>query len=347
MIRSPEISIIVPIYNAEKYLPQCIDSILAQTFVNFELLLIDDGASDASGRICEEYAQNDPRIRVFHQENAGVSVARNKGIDEAIGKYLTFVDADDWVKPDYLQALYDALPEHNQCDGLVVESFERIYPDRSVPVEIPNISLYRDDFSRLITEFIAKQMMYAFSKLFSREIIISNRIRFMSEVVCLEDMFFILDYCCYSNYFLTINVSNYCYRASYSSDTLSNRVNSYENEMLICHEYFLRIKLYQENYAIPILEMVNVWKTTTMLFHKIILSVYSSANRYSYHQRITYMNKLLANDRNKMKKFFLPAYLADKIGKYLLLYLGSPFFDVWMRFLRAIKFKKVYGPKDN
>ena len=103
MSNVPEISIIVPVYKVEEYLSQCIDSILVQTFTNFELLLVDDGSPDRCGEMCEEYAQKDERIRVFHQENAGVSTARNKGLAEAYGKYIVFVDSDDYILPAYLE----------------------------------------------------------------------------------------------------------------------------------------------------------------------------------------------------------------------------------------------------
>lgn len=93
----PAISVIVPVYNAEKYLHRCIDSILAQTFTDFELLLIDDGSKDKSGAICDEYAVKDSRVRVFHKENGGVSSARNVGLDNACGEWITFVDSDDEI----------------------------------------------------------------------------------------------------------------------------------------------------------------------------------------------------------------------------------------------------------
>lgn len=97
------ITVIVPVYNAEKYLHRCIDSILAQTFTDFELLLIDDGSKDNSGTICDEYAAKDSRVRVFHKENGGVSSARNLGLDNAQGEWITFVDSDDWVRSDFLE----------------------------------------------------------------------------------------------------------------------------------------------------------------------------------------------------------------------------------------------------
>ena len=98
----PKVSVIVPVYKAEKYLHRCVDSILSQTFTDWELLLIDDGSPDRSGEICDEYAKKDTRIRVFHKENGGVSSARNMGLDIAKGKWIVFVDSDDWCEPDYL-----------------------------------------------------------------------------------------------------------------------------------------------------------------------------------------------------------------------------------------------------
>ena len=99
---NPKISVIVPVYNVEKYLCSCIDSILAQTFTDFELLLIDDGSRDKSGEICDEYANKDCRVKVFHKENGGVSSARNLGIDESKGEYLFFVDSDDIISSFYI-----------------------------------------------------------------------------------------------------------------------------------------------------------------------------------------------------------------------------------------------------
>lgn len=113
----PQISVIVPVYNVEPYIHRCVDSILAQTFTDFELILVDDGSPDNCGKICDEYAEKDSRIRVIHQENGGLSVARNAGIDWAFNNsdslWLSFVDSDDWVRSEYLELLYIAAIEHN------------------------------------------------------------------------------------------------------------------------------------------------------------------------------------------------------------------------------------------
>lgn len=105
------ISVIVPVYNVERYVSRCIESVLSQSFLDFELLLIDDGSKDSSGNICDEYAQKDNRIQVYHKENAGLSDARNYGIDRMTGRYVTFIDSDDYVGRDYLKLLLETIEE--------------------------------------------------------------------------------------------------------------------------------------------------------------------------------------------------------------------------------------------
>ena len=105
----PRISVIVPVYKVEQFLPACVQSILGQTFADFELILVDDGSPDGCGALCDAYAGQDGRVRVIHQKNGGLSAARNSGIAAATGEFLAFVDADDIVAPDYLEQLYCAL----------------------------------------------------------------------------------------------------------------------------------------------------------------------------------------------------------------------------------------------
>ena len=106
------ISIIVPVYNAEKYLSRCIDSILRQTFADFELILVNDGSSDKSKEICEKYLESDPRIKLINQENSGVSAARNTGLDNASGEYIGFVDSDDFIEKNMYEELYNILKKN-------------------------------------------------------------------------------------------------------------------------------------------------------------------------------------------------------------------------------------------
>ena len=107
------ISIIVPVYKVEDYIRRCIDSLLTQTYMNTQIILVDDGSPDMCGRICDEYAATDTRIQVIHKENGGLSDARNAGLLAAKGEYIAFVDSDDWVAPDYLERMYEALCKQN------------------------------------------------------------------------------------------------------------------------------------------------------------------------------------------------------------------------------------------
>ena len=105
----PIISVVVPVYNVEKYLEKCLNSILEQTYKNFEVILVDDGSSDCCFNICEQYAKKDTRIKAFHKKNGGLADARNYGIKRAIGNYITFIDSDDFVKKEYLEFLLSLL----------------------------------------------------------------------------------------------------------------------------------------------------------------------------------------------------------------------------------------------
>lgn len=169
-----EISIIVPVYKVEKYLRKCVDSILAQTFTDFEVILVDDGSPDNSGKICDEYAEKDNRVRVIHKENGGLSSARNAGIDVARGKYLGFVDSDDYIDEDMYEILYENLKIHDAD----ISSVELIpfYGDRykKANKEKKVIILNKKEAIKSVlegTQFYA----YAWNKLYRKELFKDNR----------------------------------------------------------------------------------------------------------------------------------------------------------------------------
>ncbi len=189
----PELSIIVPVYKVEKYLPKCIDSILAQTFRDFELILIDDGSPDNCGAICDDYAARDSRIKVIHQENAGVSAARNAGLDIAAGTYLGFVDSDDWIEPEMYETMIATAKEKNV--DVVVCGFR--YTDLA-GVEICDKGVSSADIlnidKMLMDTFGLRQKLFygAFTnKLIKSEVI--SKTRFRIGIALFEDCFTILE----------------------------------------------------------------------------------------------------------------------------------------------------------
>lgn len=125
----PKLSVIVPVYNTEKYLRECIDSILAQTFTDFELILVDDGSTDGSGAICDEYAEKDARVQVIHQDNGGVTRARKAGAIHAAGDYVTYVDSDDWIDLDCYHSMMTQIEKYRADIGIFAMSLEKKQPD--------------------------------------------------------------------------------------------------------------------------------------------------------------------------------------------------------------------------
>ncbi|WP_271393614.1 glycosyltransferase family 2 protein [Aequorivita sinensis] len=184
-----KISVIVPVYNVERYLDECIQSILNQDFKDFEVLLINDGSTDKSGEICEEYANKDLRIRVFHKENGGVSSARNLGLDNAKGEWITFVDSDDWIGENY----FYCLTLNNENVGLILLNVERYYSNKVQKM------LVFDNFILNKNEFLNNYTLYPHfpgpcAKFFKHENIQKMNLRFDEKLSFGEDALFNIKY---------------------------------------------------------------------------------------------------------------------------------------------------------
>ena len=144
------ISIIVPVYNVEQYLSKCIDSIINQTYKNLEIILIDDGSTDKSGEICDKYKNEDKRIIVIHQLNGGVSAARNTGIGVAKGKYILFIDSDDWIEKDYVSSLFTYAGD----DTIVCCGYKRIFDDKIIENSVKKFTeLNKVEFLNLLQDY--------------------------------------------------------------------------------------------------------------------------------------------------------------------------------------------------
>lgn len=182
----PKISIIVPVYKAETYLHRCVDSILAQTFTDWELLLIDDGSPDRSGEICDEYAKKDTRIRVFHKKNGGVSSARNLGLDNVLGEYVTFVDSDDCLYLNALDRLF-SVAEKYQLDFIQC-SFNREYKEEHCNSQNSDILSAKEYvcFGYLGT--------HVWASFFKTDIIKKYNLKFDTSIRLGEDQIFAFDY---------------------------------------------------------------------------------------------------------------------------------------------------------
>lgn len=192
---NPTVSIIVPVYNAEKNLDRCIESVLKQDYENFELILMDDGSKDNSGNLCDEYAKKDARIRVIHKENSGVSDTRNQAIQLARGEYLQFIDSDDWITPD-ATGLMVRMAQESKCE-MVIADFYRVIGERLAHKgDIREDGLLtREEFALYMMEDPA-DFYYGvlWNKLYRRDIVEEFQLRMDENISWCEDFIFNMEY---------------------------------------------------------------------------------------------------------------------------------------------------------
>ena len=225
IIDSPVISVIIPVYNVEKYIDRCLDSLRNQTVHNFEAILIDDGSTDSSGSICDKYSQMDERFRVQHVPNGGVSAARNLGLSLAIGKYVTFVDSDDSIESNYLELLM------NQPDNVdLVIMGVKFLDESSAVIEVKSYQASEKLVSPSLANdvFRDSSLWYSVSKRYKRQVLVDNAICFDSSLSMGEDTLFVLHYlrCC--KIVITIESTPYRYYRSGSGTLSSRRLDTYE-----------------------------------------------------------------------------------------------------------------------
>ena len=250
---NPKISIIVPIYNAQKTLERCIDSILNQDFSDFELLLIDDGSKDDSGKICDMYAGKDSRVRVIHKENSGVSASRNLALQEAKGEYLQFLDADDWITPNATRLFAESL-EKNQCD-MVIADFYRVIGERlshKGSIDEGGV-LSREEFANNMMENPA-DFYYGvlWNKLYKKSIVEKYGLCMNPKISWCEDFMFNLEYIRHCEAIFVLQVPVYYYvktKGSLVSQSMS-LTKTIKTKMMVFEYYtdFYKQVLPEEEY---------------------------------------------------------------------------------------------------
>jgi len=327
---NPEISIIIPIYNSEQYLSQCIESILSQTYINFELILIDDGSSDRSPDICDAYTRKDNRIKIIHKSNGGVSSARNIGINNAIGNWITFIDSDDWVNADYLYILVKAIDNNNM---LVIQGVNRLLKndDNSAIVDLGNHIFPSNSYYNLFSKMKLCNYGYAAAKLYNREIISQNNIRFDEDINHSEDLIFMLEYLLKIKTVKVISNSSYYYR-EYTPGLCSN-ITSYTSVLKFCKSITTLIERMGEkninNYDFQ--ELNN--KLIVHSFKDFIFKNYIQKKKKS--ERLFILNKLKESELNIIEQY----YKTNNKFMYYLFYLLAKRKNKSFDFISVILFK--------
>lgn len=222
-----KISVIVPVYNTEKYLPRCLDSLLAQSFSDFEILLIDDGSTDNSLSVCRSYAQRDRRIEIISTEHIGVSAVRNIGLDNAKGEYIMFCDSDDYVETEWISALYKAICRHP--DSLCNCEYAMTKPSQNIvePKLVPNLTKSQViDKKAFFPLLYYGQMMNLWTRIFRSDIIKTHGLRFKELQTEGEDMIFICEYLRYCDSFYFVHDCLY-YWADNDTESITRGFTAY------------------------------------------------------------------------------------------------------------------------
>lgn len=298
MGKSPIVSIVVPVYNAEEYLRRLLESIKKQIFQDYELILVDDGSSDKSAEILEEYHSKDPRIHVMHQKNSGAAAARNRGIEEANGKYITFLDADDEIEPDMLREMV-ASAKKNQSELVVCGIYLDVVDQKgqavssSLMAEPAQIVTGNQEIRKYVIKTMNTSIMYSpCNKLYIASIVKNHSIQMRTDISIGEDLVFNLQYLKYVHTLSMIPNGYYHYYQRAAGQNLMAQFR--QNKADIMEEWFRSLYTFSEGLSDPyIIDFVS-WMKVRWFFSCFIEMVGSSN---SYCDKREYIKEIVEKER--------------------------------------------------
>lgn len=297
-----KISIIIPMYNAEKYISKCLKSIINQSFNNIEIIIVNDGSTDNSLEICKKYAEVDDRIIILNKKNSGVSVARNEGMNVATGKYVIFVDADDWIDESMCQSLHKRISE---CDGDICFCNNiKEYGKKSEYIDFGSLKdvITLDEIKEVILSLVEEKdknkahrresFRGPCAKLYKRSIIVGNNITFRKELDIGEDLVFNLEYlkCCKK---IVIEKGFlYHYRVNLQSATKRYRENSWETyrKLLVILEEYLKSNFSEIEY----MDRLNKLKLKYFIIS--VNNEMSKFNKKGYAEKVRYIKSICQDE---------------------------------------------------
>lgn len=344
----PLISVILPFYNNVRQLPKAVESVMKQSFINFELLLIDDGSTDGSFNKVAEMIRGDERCKLFHQENQGVSAARNCGLKEAKGDYLCFVDADDYVGPDYLKHLFEKV-ECSSGIGLIISGAYQVREDGTFlsNISLPEMVIDKTDFLKLFTETHIEKFGYPWGKIYNLNLVRSLELQF-PPISNREDLIFMFQYLLHCDFVFILSWQDYYYvRATNSSNSLSVKIASFESEFIGYDMYVSCIEAFSLQYGFSLKDVENVMNSIMITFQRAIKSDYQPRTRVVLKKRIEHLRRIVELHRRYLVLYYHPDYLIDKFCRILLLQGFYHFYDWIVRliFFLGIKNKMFFGPQ--
>ncbi len=288
----PEISIIVPVYKVEKYINKCVDSILNQTFQDFELILVDDGSPDNCGAICDEYAKKDKRVLSVHKKNGGLSDARNYGINMAKGKYIGFIDSDDYIADDMYEALYNNIVKY-EADVSVCGIYD-CYGEKVVPQDIKK-GVFEFSASQAVEYMLSGKGvgLFAVNKLYKREVFKDVRYPVGKTY---EDAFVIVDILLRAEKVVIDTTPKYYYIHRESSITLSNFSKKYYD---ILEAQTHNMELIEENFPdLKDLGDFRIWWAYKQILSRLALNDKETRKKFSEDKK--HISKMIRKDLPKI-----------------------------------------------
>lgn len=311
------ISIVIPVYKVEHCISKCIESIITQSYNDWELVLVDDGSPDKSGEICDKYAQKDPRIKVFHIENGGPSNARNIGLDNAIGEFVCFIDSDDWVEPTYIEHLYNGLSKNGV--GVVVAGHVRDCGENHLTKSVGDYFYEKDTMKTMFKDRNISHWGYTVAKLYRKDVILEHNICFPIKVKFSEDLAFFLDYLRYVDWVKFIPEIDYHYIIPESGGSLIVSYNSFESEYegyKLCNKYFHDLARITDASAE---EMNTSYEWMSYMFMRAIKTIYRRGKNYVHHKnRLEILASISMDDIAFANNYKSQGLFIDKWALYLL-----------------------------
>ncbi|MDQ0256577.1 glycosyltransferase involved in cell wall biosynthesis [Evansella vedderi] len=327
-----KVSVIIPVYNAEQYIAECIESLLSQTLKECEFIFINDGSTDKSREIIKAFKLHDERIKLINQENQGVSIARNKGLEQALGEYIGFVDADDYIESDMYETLYYSAKDNN-CD-VVFSNFEGQLDGHKYIIQYPfptNKVLPKCYVHTEIAKYLIKEdnLNSVWNKLYKLNVVIDNNISFPNKVVIGEDSLFNIQIFSTVSNAMYLDYKGYHYRDVDGSATRDISAKDYYKRAL--EVYSLKIpenfSLYIDNKQIKELKSIKLIKSVMSFIHL----YFTPSNKMGLTMRYKYVKDMI-NDKyvnNALAYYFEKEY--NNSGRFEKV------------FCKLIKYKFIFG----
>lgn len=309
----PKVSVTVPVYNTSKYLKKCLDSLSLQTLIEIEFILVDDGANDGSGEICDQYAKKDSRFKVIHQSNGGSSKARQTGLNNAKGEYVIVCDSDDWVEPEIYEKLYNAA-NNNNADIAVCGFISEYDNGQSIPSQI----VFKENNGIVDSfDFIARGAGSSWIKLVKRDLFVKTGTIYEPGINMSEDSLLVYKLCKGNPKVIQIEENLYHYRREYGGQSYTNNI-----KMAHIHQLYYTYNWLKNNYIGDIYKGIIYKRAVDLAFACLRVNDLDKTFLSKFMKEELPWNKILSNQSNPKTLIIiiekcLPLFITQTIVKHL------------------------------